>query len=239
MSAALAAARLGDRITHGAAVAEHAAGALVSVVTGALVSAAGAAGAATATLGAGLGCGGGRGITTADVIPFAVSGAVLAGSPTLLIGAARMPVALATAAPLECAIHHGNIVRTGSASVSVGGMGLARQTDQTACGAIVSDGDKTVLVGGAPSDAAPSNPLAAIAHGAACASAGIGAALADGAEALDRAMSWGEAIADRALDAVEKAETRAEAAVGAIAAQAGAILGEATSALGTLLGTKL
>jgi hypothetical protein len=46
-------------------------------------------------------------------------------------------------------------------------MRLARQTDETGCGAIIAGGLPTVLVGGATVDAAPPDPLAAVAQGAA------------------------------------------------------------------------
>ncbi|MFT3764694.1 MAG: PAAR domain-containing protein [Minicystis sp.] len=236
MSAVLAAARQGDRHSHAAGTSDHDGGALLSVATGALVAAAHQAGVAITMLGAGAASGGGAHITTRDVIPFDTSGVVAKGSPRTFLGAGRIPAALAGADPLDCRRHHDGPIRTGSATVFADGLRFARQSDQTACGAVLCDGDKTVLVGGAPVDGAPPDPLAAITRGPALASVAVGAALAIGTEAVAAAQRWGEALVGEAVATATAVTTTLADAAGALAAQAGALLGAAD---GELLGPRI
>jgi hypothetical protein len=138
-------------------------------------------------------------------------------------------------------------IACGGGGASVPGLvsGLvAGQSSRTFIGparlpAVPSPALPTVLVEGGPSDAALPDPLALVQQGAALASAGLGAALAQGTAAIETALSWGEALAGQVEAKVGEVEAGAEAAAGAITAQAGALLGEATSAVGALLGAKI
>lgn len=242
MSGAAAAARKGDRISHADRVAEHdrSTAALLGVAVGALVAAPGTGGATTASVGAGVACAGGQ-VTVREVIPHGTSGAITEGAPDLLIGAGKLPAALAAAHQADCHHHREKPLRTGSASVFAGGKRLARQTDETGCGAIVCDGDPTVLVGGAPHDGAPPDPLTLVTHGAAVASVAVGVAFAAGTSAIEAATRWGEALADHAVEAVTAAADEAGAVAGELGAEVGAILGTARgglagAALGGVLG---
>jgi hypothetical protein len=97
-----------------------------------------------------------------------------------------------------------------------------------------------VLVGGAPTDSAPPDPLAAAAHGAALAGAAVSTALAEGTAAVTAAVKWGETLADEAIGVVTEAEQDAEQTVGALAAQVSAAVGKVGGgALGSLFGAGL
>ena len=239
MSVALAAARQGDRHSHAAGKSSRDAGALLSVLTGALSAAVGEGGVATAVIGAGVASGGGGGrVSTMDVIPYAVSGAVAAGSPRTRLGASGLGVALAMAEPLDCHNHRDGPIRTGSATVTIDGFRVARVTDQIKCGAELCDGEKTVLVGGPPADGAPPDPLAVIAGGAATLGAAIGDALGAGTAAVEMASRWAESIGNKALAAVDGFAASAEEAAGTVSAKAGALVSEISGALlGVLAGT--
>lgn len=242
MSTALAAARKGDRISHASRVQDHAqrTGALLSVAVGALVAAPGTGGATTASVGAGVACGGGGSVTTRDVIPHTTSGVIEDGAPDLLIGASKLPAALAMAHKVDCHHHRDKPLRTGSASVFAGGKRLARQTDETGCGAIVCDGDRTVLVGGAPQDGAPPDPLALLKHSTAVASVAVGVAIATGTNAVETAERWGEALADHVIEAAAGVVDQAQAIAGALGAKVGVMVGTASGGLaGAVLGDTL
>jgi uncharacterized Zn-binding protein involved in type VI secretion len=239
MTAALAAARQGDRHSHAPKMDDHN-GALLAVAAGALVAAAGQGGVTSAAVGAGVASsGGGGGVTLRDVVPHSVSGAVDQGSPRTMVGASSLPVALAGAEPIGCHPHGGGPIRMGSATVFADGFRLARAGDVMTCGATICDGDKTVLVGGAPADAAPPDPLAVVQHGAAVASAAVGAAIAAGTAAVETAARWGEALAQQAVGTIEKTASEVEATAGAIAAEAGVLLGQASDAVGAVMGLSL
>lgn len=241
MSVVLAAARQGDRHSHAAGISDREVGALLSVLTGGLVAAPGEGGLSTAVIGAGVASGGGGGaISTMDVIPYVITGAVAAGSPRTLLGAGGVGVALSMAEPLDCRTHHDGPIRTGSATVTIDGFRVARVTDETKCGAKLCDGEKTVLVGGPPADGAPPDPLAVIGGGAAALGAAIGNAIGAGTEAVEMASRWAESIGNKASRAIDTFAAEAEEAAGAVAAKAGALVSEASGAvLGALAGIGL
>ncbi|APR86662.1 colicin/pyosin nuclease family protein [Minicystis rosea] len=243
MSTALAAARQGDRHSHAANTSDRDAGALLSVAASALVSAVSLGGVAVSMIGAGVASGGGGHITTRDVIPFDTSGSVANGSVRTFLGAARLAAALAGAEPLDCSHHRGGPIRMGSATVFVDGRSFARQTDQTSCGSILSDGDATILVGGAPFDGAPPNPLAALTTVPALASVVVGAALAVGASAVATAQRWGETLLGEAAAIADEAQTTLQQTAGALAADVGTLVGTidegVDGVLGPLLGLDL
>jgi len=239
MTTALAAARQGDRHSHSPKTDDHD-GALLAVAASALVASAGEGGVASAAVGAGVASsGGGGGVTLRDVVPHSVSGKVDEGSPRTMVGASSLPVALAGAEKVDCHRHRDGPIRMGSVSVFADGFRLARAGDETKCGATLCDGDKTVLVGGAPDDSAPPDPLAAVQHGAAVAGAAVGNAVASGTAAVETAARWGEALAQQAAGTIEAAASDVEATAGAIASQAGALLGQASDAVGSALGLSL
>jgi uncharacterized Zn-binding protein involved in type VI secretion len=238
VSPVVAAARKGDRISHGSRVEDHDSPALLGVALGARVAARGEGGVTTQAVGAGVACGRGK-VTTRDVIPHTTSGAIEDGAPDVLIGAAKLPAALAAAQKVDCHHHRDKPLRTGSESVFAGKLRLARQTDEAGCGAIVCDGDPTVLVGGAPKDGAPPDPLSLVAHGSALASVAIGVATAAGGGAVLAATRWGEALAERAWAAAAEAAGEAEALAGALGADLGALLGAAETAGHALTGAVL
>ena len=232
MSPVLPAARQGDRHSHSARVQDSDAGALLAVVTGALVAAVGEGGVATAVLGAGVGSGGGGGaIAMREVVPNTVSGAVAKGSPRTMLGAGGLPAALAEADPVDCRTHSDGPIRMGSVSVFIDGLRVARATDETKCGAMLCDGDKTILVGGAPADGAPPDPLTLLAVSAATAGAAVGNALAAGTAAVDIASRWAESLLDQGASKVDEAISGVEAAAGAVTARAGALVSDASGAL--------
>lgn len=233
----LPAARVGDRHTHSARLDDREAGALLSVLTGAMVASTGQGGVSTAVVGAGVGGGGGGGaIAMRDVIPNDTSGAVAEGSPRTLFGADGLGAALAEAEPLDCRRHKDGPIRMGSMSVFVDGFRVARVSDQTKCGAMLCDGEKTVLIGGAPADGAPPDPLAVVAGGAALAGAAIGNAIAVGTASVSIATRWAETLTDRAASTVESATNEIEAAAGCVAANAGKLVSELSEVSGSLLG---
>ncbi len=246
-SLALAAARVGDRISHAAQVAEKESEALLGVALGALAAVANTAGALAATIGAGVSTARETGhvtIATSAVFPLVVNGAIGQGSPDTFLGGPSFPAALTSVHSVDCANHHDNPIRKGSASVFANGMRLARQTDATICGAIIADGLATVLVGGATVDIAPPDPLAPLARletSAAAASVAVGAALRAGADAVETGIRWGEGLAMHALDEASSVVTKVESTVkvveGEIAAKAAALVGDLRGgALGALFG---
>jgi uncharacterized Zn-binding protein involved in type VI secretion len=239
MTNALAAARIGDRTSHSPDVSNHDA-ALLAVATSALAAVAGMAGALTAAIGAGVAsAGGGGGVSLRDVIPKSVAGSISEGSPRTFLGADNLAAAVAEAEPVDCHHHRDGPIQTGSVSVFVDGLRMARAQDQTHCGATLCDGDKTILIGGEPAGGKPPDPMALAAKGAALASVAVGAAVAAGTSAVETAMRWAESMSGRAASAAAKAEEQIDSAAAALAAQAGALLGEARDGLGALLGTKL
>jgi uncharacterized Zn-binding protein involved in type VI secretion len=247
----LAAARVGDRISHAAQVIVTDSEALLGVALGALATVAHTAGALAAAIGAGATTASGHvKIATSAVLPITVSGAVVLGSPNTFVGKPSLPAALAVLHLAACGLHAANPIRMGSATVFANGLRLSRQTDLTTCGAIIVDGAPTVLVGGATVDAAPPDPLAAVAQvtkSAAVAAAAVGAALRAGAGAAEAAVRWGEGLATAALSEAGAVVTQVEESVivveGEIAAKASALVGAvgdaANGALGALFGALL
>jgi uncharacterized Zn-binding protein involved in type VI secretion len=244
----LPAARMGDPIAHGGAVVESSSEALVCVALGAILAPAGCGGAAAAALGAAVGSATrsaatkGVAISVGSLIPGAITGAVALGSPNTFIGG--LGAALAVAQPVSCALHPPAPIMTGSASVFVNDHPMARESDRTACGALIAGGAKAVLVGGAASGGPPPNPLAGLSGSAARIATAVGSALAQGASAALRTAGMVDALAQRAAGQVEgtvvKVETGATNLEAQIAAQAGAIVGTTSSgALGPLLGGML
>ena len=154
MSAVLPAARKGDRIAHGSSVSNHDA-ALLGVAVGALVGAPGSGGVTTAAVGAGVGSGGAASVSVGDVMPTSTSGVVKDAAPRTFLGPSSLPAALADAQPIDCHHHRDKPIRMGSATVIAEGNRMARASDETHCGAVLCDGDATVLVGGPPADGAP------------------------------------------------------------------------------------
>lgn len=207
---------------------------MLAVVTGAMVAAAGEGGVTTAVMGAGVASGGGGGaISMREVVPNSVSGAVAKGSPRTMFGADALPAALAEDEPVDCRRHSDGPIRMGSVSVFVDGLRVARASDETKCGAMLCDGDKTVLIGGAPADGAPPDPLAVIAGGAAAAGAAIGNAIAQGAASVDIASRWAESLSG----AVSSSVGEAADAAGVAAAKAGALLTDVSGGvLGAIMG---
>jgi len=247
----LAAARVGDRISHAAQVIAKDSDALLGVALGALATVAHTAGALTAAIGAGVTTAPGHiQIATTAVLPITVSGAITLGSLNTFIGKPSLPAALATLHLVGCAAHQVNPIRMGSATVFANGMRLSRQTDATTCGAMIVDGAPTVLIGGATVDAAPPDPLAAIAEltkSAAGAAAAVGAALQAGAGAAEAAVRWGEGLVTAALEDAGAVVTKVEESVivleGEIAAKASSLIGAvgdaANGALSSLFGALL
>lgn len=246
-SLSLAAARVGDRISHAAHVAEKDSEALLGVALGALTAVANTAGALAAAIGAGVSTGRGPRhlkIATSAVSPITTSGKISEGSPDTFIGGPSLQAALTSVHKVDCDHHSDKPIRKGSASVFANGMRLARMTDETGCGAIIADGLLTVLVGGATVDDAPPDPLAAVAQGAAVAAAAVGAALRAGAEAVELAVRWGEGLATAALTEAGALVHPVEASVvvveGEVAAKAASLVGEIQGgALGSLFGALL
>jgi uncharacterized Zn-binding protein involved in type VI secretion len=236
VSAVLPAARKGDRIAHGASVSNHDA-ALLGVAVGALVGAPGSGGVTTAAVGAGVGSGGAASVSVGDVMPTSTSGVVEDAAPRTFVGPQSLPAALADGPPVDCHHHRDKPIRTGSATVIAESKRMARASDQTGCGAVLCDGDPTVLVGGPPADSAPPDPLAALSHGAALAGAAVSTALAEGTASVTAAVQWGETLADEAIGVVDESEQGAEQAVGALAAKVSAAVGAVSGGvLGPLLG---
>jgi uncharacterized Zn-binding protein involved in type VI secretion len=246
-SPSLAAARVGDRISHAANVVEKDTEALLGVALGALTAVAHTAGALAAAIGAGISTGrepGQMKIATSAVSPITTSGTISDGSPDTFLGGPSFPAALASLHKVDCDHHSDKPIRKGSASVFANGMRLARMTDETGCGAIIADGLLTVLVGGATVDDAPPDPLAAVTQGAAVAAAAVGAALRAGADAVETAVRWGEGLATTALTeagaVVEQVEQSVIVVEGEIAAKAASLVGEVKGgALGSLFGVLL
>lgn len=246
-SPSLAAARVGDRISHAAQVAEHDTAALLGVALGALAAVAHTAGALAAAVGAGISTGREPGhlrIATSAVSPITISGTISEGSPDTFIGGPSFPAALASLHKASCTHHSDKPIRKGSASVFANGMRLARLTDETGCGAIIVGGLPTVLIGGATVDDSPPDPLAAVSQGAAVAAAAVGASLRAGADAVETAVRWGEGLATAALTeagaVIEQVEASVIVVEGEIAAKAAALVGEVKGgALGSLFGALL
>ena len=243
----LAAARVGDPISHAAQVIARDSEALLGVALGALATVAHTAGALAAAIGAGASTGrepGHMKIATSAVCPSTTSGAVATGSLDTFLGLPSLPAALTSLHEVACAQHTAAPIRKGSATVFANGMRLARQTDETGCGAIIAGGLLTVLVGGATVDTAPPDPLAAVAPGAAVAAAWGGAARRAGAGAVESAVRWGEGLATAALTEAGAVVEQVEASVivleGEIVAKASALVGAASGAvLGSLFGALL
>lgn len=141
------AAKQGDRISHAAVASQRPAEVLLSALVGQALAATGKGGALLAQIGAGVACAAGAAVSITELIPQMTSGVVAVASPTVLL-APGIGAALSLAAPVECALHHGNPIVPAAMTVLVQGMALARSGGQTGCGAILCDGARTVLAGG-------------------------------------------------------------------------------------------
>jgi uncharacterized Zn-binding protein involved in type VI secretion len=239
----LSAARLTDRISHSARIDKKNSQALLGVSLGALTSACGSGGVIATALGAGAASGAKKGklaIELRELVPNSTSGKVEEGSPDTFLGKDLLPAAMAGAQKVSCSHHKDKPIRMGSTSVYVNKKRLSRQTDQTECGALLCDGERTVLVGGAPTDEAPRDPLDALTEGATVAAANLGAALSAGSGAVDRAFRLAEGLANSAFSLADRTLESATVLEGEISAQIGALLGSVRGALlGTSYGQKL
>ena len=252
----LPAARVGDRIAHGGAVAESPGAALVCVALGALLAPAGCGGAAAVALGAAVSSGGAAGgasggaqassvgISVGSLLPASSTGSISAGSPNTFLGGPGLAAALAAGQPLTCAHHASVSVTTGSASVFVNDHPLARTSDRTACGALIAGGAATVLIGGAASAGPAPSPLAALSGSAARVGTVVGSALAQGTSAVERLTGLADALTQQAVGDVNRAVVTAQAGATAlearIGAKAGVLVGTVASTVaGPLLGAML
>ncbi|MFO0759146.1 MAG: PAAR domain-containing protein [Byssovorax sp.] len=239
----LSAARQTDRISHNCRIDKHDSQALLGVTLGALTSAAGSGGAISSQVGAGASATGGRrtmAIELRELIPNTTSGKVEEGSPDTFLGKDKLPAAAAGAQKVSCDHHKDKPIKMGSTTVFVNKKRLSRQTDETECGAQLCDGEMTVLVGGAPTDEAPEDPLTKLTEGATVALSALGAALTAGADAVETALSYGQTLVDKVAGAAEQVIESATVAEGEIAASIGSLLGSLEGAiLGPTYGQKI
>lgn len=248
------AARVGGRISHTVAPAEHPSGAVAaSVMGGNVVGPVGLGGAGLSRVGASVGSSApGAPISLRELLPLMPHGAVATGTPSLILGPGA--IAVPSVDPSSICALHAPAARQGVApatqpTVMVNGKPLARVGDLTTCGAFLCDGVPGVLVGG-PKAPGPKVSLGDI--GKSLGGVLLGAALAQ-TGALERATALGDALlgaVDRASKAAEKvidtASEAVQAAEGAAisvvetAAKLGEAVGSAASgavgALGALFG---
>ncbi|MBI4701652.1 MAG: PAAR domain-containing protein [Deltaproteobacteria bacterium] len=89
------------------------------------------------------------------------SGKIAKGSADTFVGRDKRPVAVADGFKIECRRHRDKPIRMGAAHVWVGGLPVARRTDETKCGAYVGEGEATVFVGADTQTRAERDPPAA------------------------------------------------------------------------------
>lgn len=225
------AAKKGDRIAHESRFDDRDGSAMLAATIGGMVSGDSCA-STSAKLGQASG-GGSLSITIRDVVPHGTTGELEEGSPDVFV--LGLPVAVSAQHKVNCHRHRDKPIKTGSASVFVDKKRMARVADETCCGALIVDGAKTVLVGGAPVDDAPSDPLAALERGAAVLGAALGGALTKVENALDLATGYADKILGKAEGAIDAAADGVEHAVSTIASKASAALGDLE---GAVLGAK-
>jgi uncharacterized Zn-binding protein involved in type VI secretion len=147
------AARKGDRISHAAAATQRSAEVLVSALVGQALAATGKGGALLAQIGAGVACASRAAVSITELIPQITNGVIEVASPTVLL-APGLGAALSQAAPVACHLHPAAPIVPAATTILIQGLALARSGGQTACGAILCDGAKTVLAGGPSSSGA-------------------------------------------------------------------------------------
>lgn len=82
------------------------------------------------------------------------TGAIARGSPDVFLGPGKRAAArLDGETKVACDDHADGPLVTGAATVVVNGSPLARRTDALDCGALVGEGESTILVGGPATDA--------------------------------------------------------------------------------------
>lgn len=153
----LEAARLGDPIAHTNALSGLIAGAVTGVVlAAAVVAVVGTGGVAAVAIGAGIAAAGAGGALSGkyigELIPTSPTGAIASGAGTVIIGgrpAARAGQDLATCSGATPLMPHGSpVIAQGSSSVIIEGRMAARKADKLVCGAAISDGCASVIIGG-------------------------------------------------------------------------------------------
>jgi len=81
------------------------------------------------------------------------TGAIEKGSLDVFIGPQRQPAAIVHSdAKIPCQNHSDGPLVTGAVNVMVNGVPWSRRMDEASCGALVGEGEPTILVGGAPSN---------------------------------------------------------------------------------------
>lgn len=202
MDDAKPAARVADPVGHSLAMS----GLLIGVVAGvalgvATVATGGLAGVAAAAIIAGSAAGGGlAGGYIGAAFQGAPTGAIIVGSPDILIDG--RPATMAVLGIGTCAKEYGvpQPVASGAATVLFNGFPAARVGDPLACSAVILSGSETVLIGGAGVQVLPTTPeipawltttltvvavaAGVIGFGAAVATVGAGVALAGAGGAL-------------------------------------------------------
>lgn len=258
------AAKVGSRLAHAAMPLVVPSQAMVAATLGsAVVGPAGLGGAGAASLGAGIGAApAGAMISIVDMVPILTTGVVATGAPDVMLGPGQMAV-LAPSLPQPCGPHVAQPIVAGSPSVLVHGMQLVRVGDKTSCGAMVCDGVKTVVVGGAAAAPKPvslndlAGSLGAVVLGAVLTKTGaiermneFGAALVEGAEkvsaaadkvtgAIDRTLEKAEAKYEKALDEAGGAVDKVAGVAGAALGKVGDLVGSVGGALEGILGGAL
>lgn len=150
------AARVTDQIAHSNAMS----GLLTGLVAGALLAVAvvavvGTGGVAAVAIGAGIAAsaagGGLAGEYIGAAIPTSPTGAIVTGSPDVMIGFQK--AARAGADTAACSWHGVPLIAQGSSTVWINGHMAARKTDKLVCGAVITSGFATVIIGGATATA--------------------------------------------------------------------------------------
>jgi uncharacterized Zn-binding protein involved in type VI secretion len=247
MGSGALAAKVGSRLAHAALPMIMPSPAMVASALGAfVVGPAGLGGAGASAVGAGIGRSTGISmISLMDMIPIITTGAVATGAFDVMLGPGQFAV-FAPSLPQPCAPHLAQPIPMGSPTVSIHGMQLVRVGDKTTCGAMVCDGVKTVVIGGAAtpppslSMADVAGALGGVALGALLEKTGavqavneFGAALAETSDKLTAKV--GEVL-DQGLDTVDKTLDTAAGAVDKVAGAAGAVLGKVGEMVGSVGG---
>jgi len=153
------AARLGDPVAHTMAMPGALTGLLVGAAVGIAIVATGGLGAIA--IGAALATTGGLGMAgqyIGESVMGPPTGAIITGSPNVLING--RPAARATLSLASCAKEYGvpQPEATGAATVFINGMPAGRKTEKIMCSAIIIDGSPDVLIGGPSAQTMPLNP---------------------------------------------------------------------------------